>query len=133
MKNTTKLKKGFTLIELLFVMAVISILAGFGISQMSGSTDAAKKTVAKENISSTITEATLYFAENDADYRGFNPSITGMIITNVTKNSYCVEAIALEGEGAEALSYRFNSLTDSKITEGTCADGNTGGNTLMMG
>jgi prepilin-type N-terminal cleavage/methylation domain-containing protein len=133
MKNTMKatvkmrkgMKKGFTLVELLFVMAVISILAGFGISQMSGSTDTALNTVAKGNIMSTTTEATLYFAENSASYVGFTPSIEGVTVSNVTKGSYCIEAT-----GAEGVSYKYDSAADSKVSEGTCSGG---GNQIVMG
>jgi type II secretory pathway pseudopilin PulG len=98
-------------------MAVISILAGFGISKMSGSTDSATNTVAKGNVMSTTSEATLYFANNDADYTGFTPTIEGVTASNVTKGSYCIEAA-----GAEGVSYKYNSITDSKVKEGTCAD-----------
>lgn len=63
MKNT-KMKKGFTLVELLFVMAIISILAGIGISQMSGSTDAALKVSAKSDLRTLINSYNLYYAEN---------------------------------------------------------------------
>jgi len=43
-------RKAFTLVELLFVMAIISILAGFAISKLNDSTRAAKITAMKNDI-----------------------------------------------------------------------------------
>jgi len=53
MKQT--IKKGFTLVELLFVMAIISILAGFAIANLNDSTRVAVITSMKNDARANIT------------------------------------------------------------------------------
>jgi len=52
MKQT--IKKGFTLVELLFVMAIISILAGFAIANLNDSTEVAILTSMKSDARNAI-------------------------------------------------------------------------------
>lgn len=59
----TNVKKGFTLVEILFVLALISIVVGIGISQMSGATDAAQKTLAKSDVRAMILAQHIAFSE----------------------------------------------------------------------
>jgi len=49
-------KKGFTLVELLFVMAIISILAGFAIANLNDSTRVATVTSMKSDVKNAITQ-----------------------------------------------------------------------------
>jgi prepilin-type N-terminal cleavage/methylation domain-containing protein len=108
------MKKGFTLVELLFVMAIISILAGIGIYQMSGFTGTAEDVAAKSELRNVITEAQLYYA-NNTSYSDFEPSNTDKITVGfVNDKDYCFEAV-----GASS-NFRYNSRTDSAITAGTC-------------
>ncbi|KAB7889563.1 type IV pilin protein [Poseidonibacter ostreae] len=93
MKNT--MKKGFTLVELLFVMAIISILAGIGISQMSGSTEAAYNTLMKGEVRTLVNLQSLYFAETghyadleDLEY-AVPEGLTGAAI-RLNGNYFCV-------------------------------------------
>lgn len=112
MKKT--LKKGFTLVELLFVMAVISIIIGIGISDMSQSTNVAKNTVAKADIRNGISEAQLHYAQNGT-YVGFESTLANVNVASATSDNFCIE---VNGSNVD---YRFNSELDSSITEGTCA------------
>jgi prepilin-type N-terminal cleavage/methylation domain-containing protein len=120
----SKMKKGFTLVELLFVMAVISILAGFGISKMSGSTDTAEDIKAKANVRNTINEAMLYYVEHK-NFDNFDSSFENVIVGVATvadgnsRSGFCIQAT-----GATK-SYFYNSITEnnggsSNVSEGDC-------------
>lgn len=117
MKKT--LKKGFTLLELLFVMAVISIIIGIGISDMSESTNVAKNTVAKADVRNGISEAYLYYAQNGT-YEGFTSSLESVNVVEATTNNFCIEV------NGSNVNYKFNSATDGAISEGTCGSGPAG-------
>lgn len=113
-RKTNGMKKGFTLVELLFVMAIISILAGIGISQMSSSTDTAEKTAAKGNIRNVITEAQLFYATNQT-YAGFTSTNGKVTVATAVAGGFCVETTAND---AAATTYRYDSTTDSAVAEG---------------
>ena len=125
------MKKGFTLVELLFVMAIISILAGIGISQMSGSTDAAMKVAMKSDVRSAITAAQIEFSNNQSyvasSYTSTNDAI-GIDFIGATPTSFCVQASATLDEGQVLFSY--DSTNNDGIVEGACA---TGGPSISMG
>ena len=57
-QNKTKQtnKKGFSLVEILFSLAVISLVIGYGISQMSGANEAALLADMKYDIRAAIVE-----------------------------------------------------------------------------
>lgn len=133
------MKKGFTLIELLFVLAIISIIAGIGISNMSGSTDAAENTAIKANIRNAITEAQLYYIDNNQSYVGWVPSF----MNNGSKDTkYGIKVFEVDNQGGKDFCvlgfghdenyYRYNSKEDYKIEQGKdCQDFN--GNSVMIG
>lgn len=58
------MKKGFTLIELLFTMAIVAVIAGIGITQMSGATDTAKLTAIKSELSEFCRANQKYYTEH---------------------------------------------------------------------
>jgi prepilin-type N-terminal cleavage/methylation domain-containing protein len=58
------MKKGFTLVELLFVMAIISILAGFAIANLKNSTKVATENSVKNDLKNAISLQNTYFAAN---------------------------------------------------------------------
>lgn len=120
MKNTKNtMKKGFTLVELLFVMAIISILAGIGISQMSGSTEAANKVVLKSDIRSAITAAQIQYA-NGGTYDGssFTSTNSEVAVTYpvATTLSFCVEATM-----DEVGTFSYDSSNSAGIVEASCS------------
>ena len=117
------MKKGFTLVELLFVMAVISILAGIGISQMSGSTDTAKNTAAKAELRNAFTEATLYYVDNNNSYTGFTPS-SSKVTSIEDRFGNSGKSICLETAGQDK-TFILRSNGVGEIEEGTC--GGSGG------
>lgn len=62
------MKKGFTLIELLFVMGIITILAGMGISQMSSSTEQAEITATIQTLQHMRQDQERNYSENNTYY-----------------------------------------------------------------
>lgn len=59
-----RLKKAFTLVEILFVVSLISIVIGIGISQMGGATDAAELANMKADARTAIAQQQIDFANN---------------------------------------------------------------------
>ena len=122
-KTVKKVKKGFTLVELLFVMAIIAILAGIGLTQMSGSTDTATNTAAKAELRNLITKAQ-EFKINFGTYMGFDGEASFensdyYITSTADDTSFCIQV-----KGAGTTTFKYDSTTDSSVVEGTCSSGN---------
>lgn len=79
------MKKGFTLIELLISMAIISILAGIGIQQITDYTKTAYKTNMKLKLNELSTLETAYYLDNYS----FSTDMTELnAINTVLEDSY---------------------------------------------
>lgn len=63
------MKKGFTLVELLFVMAIISILAGIGISKFSDANDKALESSMTLEIKKEVTNQVDYYLKNGYQFK----------------------------------------------------------------
>jgi len=107
-----RVKKGFTLIELLFVMAIISILAGFAIVNLQDSTGVAIVNSMKNDARNAISTQQSWFAENQVyDTVSCTEGVDDT-------NGQCI------GENGEVFSIsKGNSLSSDTIT---CDDGTAG-------
>jgi len=111
MKST--MKKGFTLVELLFVMAIISILAGFAIANLNDSTKVATVNSMKSDARGAIIAQQTEFANAQA-YAAISCGETG---TDTKNNGLCTT-----GNVRTAFS-KGNTIT---VTTQTCTDGSAG-------
>jgi len=111
MKST--MKKGFTLVELLFVMAIISILAGFAIANLNDSTKVAVANSMKSDARGAIIAQQTEFANAQA-YTAISCGETG----SDTKNN----GLCTTGNVRTAFS-KGNTIT---VATKTCTDGSAG-------
>ena len=77
-----KLKTGFTLLELLVVIAIIGILASVVLGSLSSARESAIEAAIKQNISSVINQAALYYEKNGSYGDEIAPVASG--VCNVT-------------------------------------------------
>jgi len=112
MKST--IKKGFTLVELLFVMAIISILAGFAIANLNDSTKVATVNSMKSDARGAIIAQQTEFANAQA-YQALTCAATGQ--SGTVNNGLCTD-----GSVRTAFS-KGNTIT---VTTQTCTDGSAG-------
>ena len=111
-KNQLKLREGFTLIELLVVMAVIAILTGFALANVSNFTHTATRLSMKNDVRNAIaTEATSMSSYGDYD--------TVNTAAAANANGRVVGDINKEGFGVS----KGNLI---QVTLSNCADGSTG-------
>jgi len=109
-----KKRQGFTLVELLFVMAVISIMAGFAIAKINNSTKAATLTSMKNDARNMQNSFTQYLSNKD------NPSL---------RMQHCNEGIQdNNGQCDHTPGLKVRVSKDNRIVFGTttCSDGKMG-------
>jgi general secretion pathway protein G len=66
----SKRQRGFTLVEILIVVIILAVLAGVVIPQFSSSTEEAKLTVLRSDLSSMRKAVELYYHQHNAVYPG---------------------------------------------------------------
>jgi len=127
-EEKTNMKKGFTLIEILFSLAIISLVVGIGISQMSGATSAAKKVVAKADVRTAIMGQHIAFSETGSyvgtdDLPTYSGTIDGLAAGG-DANKFCV-SVSYDDNGTDK--YILYSTTDGEIANSTapCTDAST--------
>ena len=81
-----KLQKGFTIIELVVVIAIIAVLSGIVISNISTSRNKGKDAAARGNLQSLTTAGIKYF-ETNGNYNGFPTSTEANKINNALTDS----------------------------------------------
>lgn len=90
MKTVTNHKlytaRGFSLIELLIVVAILAVLAAVIAPQFSGSTNEAKESALRSNLSSMRTAIAMYHREHNNSYPGVvdSSSVTACASGNIT-------------------------------------------------
>lgn len=108
------MKKGFTLTELLFVVAIVSILAGLGISKMSEITKNALITQAKSDVRNLINKESLYYAEN-YDY---SSEFEDLELKN--ENKFSINLQTCDSRDGYKIFVSNISLEDTKVVYDSC-------------
>jgi len=128
MKST--LRKGFTLVELLFVMAIISILAGFAIANLKDSSRTATITSMKNDARNAIAVQQTYFAENqnyvevDSATAGVtNGKVTGTNFTVSDRNNLRADQITCDNNTVGYSITVSNAQYGDTVTFDSCNDG----------
>jgi prepilin-type N-terminal cleavage/methylation domain-containing protein len=133
MKNTKK--KGFTLVELLFVMAIISILAGFAIANLKDSTKVATENSMKNDIKNAIAQQQTYFSANQAydEVSGYFEDSTNGVLEGdsgtkftISKGNGIYSSSETCADGSLGFYVRIsnsNNSIDKEISYDSCTDG----------
>ncbi len=101
MTDSTKAAKrlghqGFTLIELLIVVIILAVLAAIVIPQFGSSTEDAKVSTLKSNLSSLRNALEVYYQQHDSRYPGKYKSIDGTTASAATGAGECPDSFVAQ-------------------------------------
>ena len=91
-KKVNQKQKGFTLVELLIVVIVLAVLAGIVIPQFSSSTEDAKASVIKSDLSTMRAAVELYYHQHNSIYPG---DVTSNYSGHATNAEWFVDQMTL--------------------------------------
>jgi len=129
-------QKGFTIIELIVVVAIIAVLAGIVMVNVTKYIAKSKNAAIKGNLSTIMTNAAVWYDSNSSTYAGFTSNSTysnaaaqvtsnGGTVTNATKtdgSAFCVcSTTNITTEEPSGTTFCFDTAGYKKATTTACA------------
>jgi len=111
------MKKGFTLVELLFVMAIISILAGFAIANLNDSTRVASITSMKADIRNIVNKVRI---QEQTQLSSLGNSCVTYGTSGLNRQQTAVKGVCRDFAGITGLNIEIAEGNAAYISYGTC-------------